>query len=173
MVASRASRRSLRLVTLAFALVTPVGALLFFIGAGHLATAHPAWLGQALAFCAGTFLCIACADLLPELQFHSHDRVKLSLGLLAGVAVAVAVTRFGHVEHEQKDTHNAHRLNAPISLLTKAHYPDSSAPFAPQARQHQPLVCLGFISAEAFESRCRLDYNCAENKVLYEKENQH
>jgi len=121
MVASRASRSSLRLVTLAFALVTPVGALLFFIGAGHLATAHPAWLGQALAFCAGTFLCIACADLLPELQFHSHDRVKLSLGLLFGVAVAVAVTRFGHVEQDHKDMNNAHTvgLKAPISLSAR------------------------------------------------------
>lgn len=109
MVAGRATRTSLRWVTVAFALVTPLGALLFFIGAGHLATSHPAWLGQALAFCAGTFLCIACADLLPELQFHSHDRGKLSLALLFGIGVAVAVTRFGHAEygHESSlDPHN-------------------------------------------------------------------
>jgi len=107
MVASQASRGSLRLVTFAFALVTPLGAMLFFVGAGQLATAHPAWLGEALAFCAGTFLCIACADLLPELQFHSHDRVKLSLALLTGVAVAVAVTRFGHAEHDHGEAQNS------------------------------------------------------------------
>ncbi|MCU0782882.1 MAG: ZIP family metal transporter [Verrucomicrobia bacterium] len=98
MVASRASQSSQRWVNLAFALVTPLGALLFFFGAGHLAHSEPAWVGAALAFCAGTFLCIACADLLPELQFHSHDRVKLSLALLAGIGVALAIARFGHAE---------------------------------------------------------------------------
>jgi len=96
MVASRASRSSLRWVNLAFALVTPLGALLFFMSAGRLVDSNPAWLGAALAFCAGTFLCIAGADLLPELQFHSHDRVKLSFALLVGLGVAVAVTHFGH-----------------------------------------------------------------------------
>jgi zinc and cadmium transporter len=100
MAASGATRKSKHLVNLAFALVTPLGALLFYFGAGAWAHEHPAWLGYALAFCAGTFLCIACADLLPELQFHKHDRFKLSLALLAGLAVAVAITKFGHAEHE-------------------------------------------------------------------------
>ena len=40
---------------------------------------------KTLAFSAGTFLCIALSDLLPELQFHAHDRWKLSAALLAGV----------------------------------------------------------------------------------------
>lgn len=102
MMASGASRSSQRLVNLAFALVTPLGALLFFLGAGHLAHSHPVWLGAALAFCAGTFLCIACADLLPELQFHSHDRVKLSLALLAGIGVALLIARFAHAGHEHQ-----------------------------------------------------------------------
>ena len=97
MIAGHTARKTQRLVNFAFALVTPLGALLFFLGAGHLAHAHPVWLGAALAFCAGTFLCIACADLLPELQFHSHDRVKLSVALLAGLGVAVLIARFGHV----------------------------------------------------------------------------
>jgi zinc and cadmium transporter len=100
MVASHASRSSQRLMNLAFALVTPLGALLFFLGAGHLAHSHPSWVGAALAFCAGTFLCIACADLLPELQFHSHDRIKLSFALLAGIGVAVLIARFGHAHQE-------------------------------------------------------------------------
>lgn len=86
--------------SLVFALVTPLGALLFYFGAGAWAHEHPVWLGCALAFCAGTFLCVACADLLPELQFHSHDRFKLSMALLAGLTVAVAITRFGHADHE-------------------------------------------------------------------------
>lgn len=102
MVASRASRRTQILVNVAFAFVTPLGALLFFFGAGHLAQAHPEWLGAALAFCAGTFLCIACMGLLPELQFHTHDRIKLTLALLAGVGMALLIARFGHAGHEHQ-----------------------------------------------------------------------
>lgn len=113
MVASQASRSAKRWVILAFALVTPLGALLFFLGAGHLAHSHPVWVGAALAFCAGTFLCIACADLLPELQFHSHDRVKLSLALLAGIAVALLIARYGHA-------HQDHGHDAATSITTKA-----------------------------------------------------
>jgi zinc and cadmium transporter len=48
-------------------------------------------------------LCIACADLLPELQFHSHDRLKLSVALAAGLAVAVLIGQFessGHDSHQ-------------------------------------------------------------------------
>ena len=100
MAASGATRVSRHFVNLAFALVTPLGALLFYFGAETWAHTHPAWLGCALAFCAGTFLCIACADLLPELQFHKHDRIKLSLALLAGVGVAIIISRFGHADHE-------------------------------------------------------------------------
>jgi zinc and cadmium transporter len=99
MAASHAPRHWLHWVNSAFALITPLGALLFFLGAGPLASEHPGWLGCALAFCAGTFLCIACADLLPELQFHSHDRIKLSVALLAGVAAAILIGRIGHTDH--------------------------------------------------------------------------
>ena len=42
----------------------------------------------ALAFSAGVFISIALSDLLPEVQFHSHDRLKLSAALLAGALVA-------------------------------------------------------------------------------------
>ncbi len=100
MASSGSSRSAQWLVNLAFALVTPVGALLFYLGAESWAFEHPAWLAYALAGCAGTFLCIACADLLPELQFHRHDRIKLSLALLLGLALAVLITRFGHAEPE-------------------------------------------------------------------------
>ena len=61
----------------------PLGVALFFLGferftrtpVGHCRLAR-------LAFSAGVFLCISLADLLPELEFHSHDRLKLSLALL-------------------------------------------------------------------------------------------
>jgi zinc and cadmium transporter len=100
MAASNAPRRWHHLVNAAFALVTPIGAVLFFLGAGDFATTHPTVLGAALAFSAGTFVCVACADLLPELQFHSHDRIKLSLALVVGLAVAVLIGRFGHASHD-------------------------------------------------------------------------
>ena len=108
MAASGAARAARRAASVAFALVTPLGALLFYLGAGFWVSAHPVWLGCALAFCAGTFLCIACADLLPELQFHTHDRLKLSLALLAGLATGVGIAQFGHPEHGEGDrTHES------------------------------------------------------------------
>ena len=81
-----AGKRSL--VNLGFSLMCPLGAVLFFLGAG---TGADATVGYALAFSAGVFLCISLGDLLPELQFHAHDRIKLSLSLLAGIAVAYAI----------------------------------------------------------------------------------
>ncbi len=74
--------------------MSPVGAALFYFGASQFAGSDAAFLGCALAFCAGTFLCIASSDLLPELQFHSHDRFKLSAALLAGLTVAVLIKYF-------------------------------------------------------------------------------
>ncbi|HQL78978.1 MAG TPA: ZIP family metal transporter [Verrucomicrobiota bacterium] len=91
MAASGAGRASRHWVNLLFACVTPLGAMLFFLGASPWAHEHPAWLGCALAFSAGTFLCIACADLLPELQFHTHDRLRLSVALAAGLGIAILV----------------------------------------------------------------------------------
>jgi len=76
------------LVNLAFALMCPLGAVLFYFGVGGDAAVP---VGCALAFAAGTFLCISLSDLLPEVHFHSHDRIKLSLALLLGVALAYAI----------------------------------------------------------------------------------
>jgi zinc and cadmium transporter len=87
-----------------FALATPLGALLFYLGASQFAGSNSVFLGCSLAFCAGTFLCIASSDLLPELQFHSHDRFKLSIALIAGLIVAVLI---GVFEGEHTDTHNS------------------------------------------------------------------
>jgi zinc and cadmium transporter len=91
MAAGGCSRFSRHLINTLFAFVTPVGAILFAAGVSRFAEGNPVVLGNALAFCAGTFLCIAGTGLLPEVQYHSHDRIKLSLALAAGVAVAVLV----------------------------------------------------------------------------------
>jgi len=91
MTAGGSSRSARHLLNALFSLATPLGAALFYFGASHFIGAQVPVLGCALAFCAGSFLCIASSDLLPELQFHSHDRLKLSVALLAGIAVAVAI----------------------------------------------------------------------------------
>ena len=91
MTAGGSSRFSRHLLNVLFSLASPAGAILFYFGAGQFAESNALILGSALAFCAGTFLCIASADLLPELQFHSHDRLKLSVALLLGLGVAVLI----------------------------------------------------------------------------------
>ena len=101
MTASGSSRFSRHLLNTLFSLVSPAGAVLFYFGASHFADSNGVLLGCALAFCAGTFLCIASSDLLPELQFHSHDRLKLSIALIAGLAVAVAIKHFEADQNEQ------------------------------------------------------------------------
>ena len=81
-----------------FALAIPIGAAIFHFGVmgengGGLG------LGYALAFASGTFLCIALSDLLPELQFHDHDRGKLSAALLLGLALAYGVCQLEAISH--------------------------------------------------------------------------
>lgn len=86
-------------VNLIFALMIPAGAVVFSLGQSQLALWQKDTIqnitAAALAFSSGTFLCISLSDLLPELHFHSHDRVKLSLSLLAGVALMALVAVFG------------------------------------------------------------------------------
>jgi zinc and cadmium transporter len=85
------SRMSRHVLNALFALVSPIGAILFYLGADQFADSNAVFLGCSLAFCAGSFLCIASSDLLPELQFHSHDRLKLSIALITGLTVAVLI----------------------------------------------------------------------------------
>jgi zinc and cadmium transporter len=91
-----------------FALAIPVGIAMFYFGlmtesADGASGGGELFVAYALAFSAGTFLCISLSDLLPELQFHQHDRVKLSIALLLGLAVAYAAGRLeaaSHADHE-------------------------------------------------------------------------
>jgi zinc and cadmium transporter len=96
--------RKLMLVQLGFALMVPVGAAAFYYLKGHIDEGLQRQVtGAALAFSAGTFLFIALSDLLPEVQFHRHDRIPLFLCLLAGVLLmgGIAVLEdMGKQEHE-------------------------------------------------------------------------
>jgi zinc and cadmium transporter len=91
MTAGGRSKFSRQLLNALFALATPLGVGLFYLGATQFAESNAVFVGCALAFCAGTFLCIACSDLLPELQFHSHDPLKLSIALMLGLGVAILI----------------------------------------------------------------------------------
>ncbi|TWT97947.1 zinc transporter ZupT [Botrimarina colliarenosi] len=72
-----------------FALAVPAGVLLYLVGFAPMGEAGPsAGVAAGVAFSAGVFLCVAMSDLLPELQFHDHDRLALSGALLAGLVVA-------------------------------------------------------------------------------------
>jgi len=93
MLRSGVSRRLAHLVNAGFALMIPLGVAFFEIGLGQLSPAAASgWTAIALAFSAGTFLCIALSDLLPELQFHSHDRLKLSIALIAGFCLMASTS---------------------------------------------------------------------------------
>ena len=85
------------IVGLCFALLCPAVASIFVAGAAPFLSLE-AWLPATLAFAAGAFICIALGDLLPEVQFHSHDRVRLTLFFLLGIAIAVSLGWFesGH-----------------------------------------------------------------------------
>lgn len=98
MQAGHAGRGRMRAANLLFALLCPAGALLFWLYAGSGAPQGTALISGALAFSGGAFICIALSDLLPEVQFHSHDRVKLSAAFLSGIALALllAGTEGGH-----------------------------------------------------------------------------
>lgn len=85
------------LVNIGFAMMCPVGAILFVLGLDRLGSQEPYLLGCALAFAAGVFLCISLGDLLPELELHSHHRIRLSVALLLGVALAWLIEQTHHV----------------------------------------------------------------------------
>lgn len=95
MVTEGGRRRFVHLANLGFALMIPLGVVLYFLVRGAGMGGGNGFAGSALAFSAGTFLSIALGDLMPELQFHRHDRVRLSVALVAGVAIMFATALMG------------------------------------------------------------------------------
>jgi zinc and cadmium transporter len=76
-----------------FAVLCPLAAMAFYLGmAPYLESSL--WLPGILAFAGGAFICIALSDLLPEVQFHSHDRVRLTLLFLMGIGLALGIGWF-------------------------------------------------------------------------------
>lgn len=115
----KAGRR--RLVTLTYATMVPLGTLAFRASLGLAPQHADDILGVAMAMAAGAFLCIAAADLLPEVEFHSHDRLLLTAALTVGIALAWGMTVLEHAsgmhtlhagEHEVHRHGHAH--DAPV-----------------------------------------------------------
>ncbi len=102
-VANVAKTKS-HLANVLFSLGVPAGVLLFQLGGE---VSHPA-IAAALAFSAGMFLCISLSDLLPELQFHGHDRFGLTFALILGLAIAWGISSLhSHDSQEHGHTHSA------------------------------------------------------------------
>ncbi len=94
------SRQKIFLVQLGFAVMVPAGVIAFVLTQGAIREDLESQLiGAALAVSAGTFLFIALSDLLPEVQFHRHDRVLLFLALIAGVVLMALIARLEPHEH--------------------------------------------------------------------------
>lgn len=110
------SRSHALLVQVFFACLIPLGVVVFCLGQRFL-EAHlgSSFTGCVMAFSAGTFLCIALSDLLPEVQFHSHDRFKLFLAVVGGAALMYATSMFEapHGHGKAEDDHKEHSLRTP------------------------------------------------------------
>jgi zinc and cadmium transporter len=78
----------LGLVQVGFAAMVPIGIAAFYLTRGAITkNLENQITGFALAFSCGTFILIALSDLLPEVQFHRHDRIPLFLALLFGIVL--------------------------------------------------------------------------------------
>lgn len=112
MHAGKWSDKTIGWINFAFSLMCPLGAALFYFGAGQLGEMQSLVIGTALAFSGGVFLCISLADILPEVSFHSHDRFKLTAALLAGVLLAYGIgflePAHTHGGHDHDDHSHGH-----------------------------------------------------------------
>lgn len=107
MIAGGWSAKSRFMVNALFSIMCPLGAVLFFIGIEQFGTDSSMMVGIVLAFSAGVFICISLSDLLPEVQFHSHDRTKLTIALIMGVVTAYGIGLL-EPEHARQDHDNRH-----------------------------------------------------------------
>ena len=80
--------------------------------------------------------CISLSDLLPELQFHSHDRLMLSVALLLGLGVAHFAARMEALAH----TPHSHRAIATRSFCSWSNSPAISAGFSSSAAHALPAL---------------------------------
>lgn len=92
MVAEGWNPKTVTWVNVGFALMCPLGAALFFMGIQQFPGFQRELVGTALAFASGIFICISLSDLLPEMEFHAHNKVQLTIALTSGIALAWLLT---------------------------------------------------------------------------------
>jgi zinc and cadmium transporter len=106
-------RNKVWLVQLGFGAMVPIGVLAFILLRGMIEQSKDnqellrQLTGAALAFSAGTFLFVALSDLLPEVQFHQHDRVMLFMALISGIVLMGGISYLEPHEGDKED-HPAH-----------------------------------------------------------------
>lgn len=91
------ARRQRIQANLFFSLLGPVSMIVVFLGLNAL-SGNETIVGYVLAFTSGVFLCIALTDLLPELSFHSGERVKLLAALCIGFGLAFGLYLFEAID---------------------------------------------------------------------------
>lgn len=102
------SLRTRMAVNVGFAMLCPVVALLTFLGIGLLGHWEEEVVGYLLVLAAGAFLCVSLSDLLPEIHFHSHDRAKLTVAFLVGIALAYGLYFIESGAVHGLETHEMH-----------------------------------------------------------------
>jgi zinc and cadmium transporter len=153
------SARATLLVNLGFALTCPLGALAFYLGTGTEQGTEQVAVGLALGAAAGVFLCIALADILPELRFHSHDRLKLSLALLLGVLLAYAVSQL-----EPSHSHHPPHKHVSIPLEpSSAEQTDIGAAGLAHATAATPLRVTAPPASDGHTEQLGLDWQTCES----------
>lgn len=94
-----------RMANFLFSIACPIGAFLMYAGVTTIISDDRV-LGWGLAISAGFFVCIALADLLPEVAFHDHDRAKLTIALLLGVSIALIIENLPGHRHDHQHSHD-------------------------------------------------------------------
>ena len=107
MIAGGVSRRTTMLANLLFSLVCPLGMGLFYMGISLSGDSSIAVVGWSLGISAGAFLCIALGDILPEVRFHSHDRLGLSICFVAGILMSAGL-RLVEPSHQHQPAAEQH-----------------------------------------------------------------
>jgi zinc and cadmium transporter len=98
-----------------YALIVPLGAVACLGSLRVFGGQQDTLVGVAMALAAGAFLCIAAADLLPEVQFHSHDRLLLTSSLALGLAIAWGITVMERSSHAHSHGHSHGHAHPPES----------------------------------------------------------
>ncbi|MAQ88529.1 MAG: hypothetical protein CMM03_01585 [Rhodopirellula sp.] len=105
-------QKTINLWNLGFASISPLGIYIAGYGLGTMAgDSNTMLMGCTFGFTTGCFLTIALSDILPELTFHSHDRLKLTAALIAGMLLGMTLQALepnhGHGHNHSKHNHSS------------------------------------------------------------------